>query len=67
MPETEAHARATKKYHAKFDEVKFRVPKGEREAIQAYASSKGESLNQLLCRLVKEAMERDGVRTNSEE
>lgn len=59
MPQTEAQVRASKKYHQKFDEVKMRVPKGERQKFQAHAEAQGESLNAFLYRAVLETMERD--------
>ena len=46
-----------------FDEVKVRVPKGKKKAIQEYATQKGESLNAFINRLIDEAInpkEKDG-------
>ena len=62
MAQTEAQAKATKKYHQKFDEVKMRVLKGEREILQAHAASQGESLTVFLRRAAKETMERDNAK-----
>jgi predicted HicB family RNase H-like nuclease len=59
MPQTEAQARAKKKYHNKFDDIKVRVPKGERQVWQEHAAGQAESLNGFICRAVTEAMERD--------
>jgi len=59
MAQTDAQLRATKKYHDKFDDIKVRVPKGERQVWQDYASSLGESLNGFIRRAVTETMERD--------
>lgn len=59
MPQSDAQSRATKKYHQKFDDVKLRVPKGERELLQAHAESQGESLNAFLRRAAKETIARD--------
>lgn len=59
MPQSEAQARATKKYHAQFDDIKLRVPKGERETLHKHAASQGESLSNFLYRAAKETMERD--------
>ncbi len=61
MAQSEARLRASKKYHEKLDDVKFRVPAGEREIIQAHARQTGESTNAFLYRAVKETMERDKV------
>lgn len=59
MALTEAQIRATKNYHQKLDEMKLRVPKGERKVIQDHAASRSESLNAFLYRSVKETMKRD--------
>lgn len=59
MALTEAQANANKKYHQKFDDIKMRVPKGQREILQNHAQSKGESLNAFLCRAANETMFRD--------
>lgn len=58
MAQTKAQLRAAKKYHNKFDDIKVRVPKGQRQAWQTYAASTGESLNTFICRAVYEAMEK---------
>ena len=42
-----------------YDEIKLRVPKGERECIQAYAESKGESVNAFIYRVICEAMAKE--------
>lgn len=60
MPTSESQLRATKKYlREKLDDVRFRVPKGQREIIQQHAIKQGESVNAFICRAVKETMERD--------
>ena len=59
MAQTEAQARAVKKYHDKFDDIKMRVPKGERQVLQDHAESQGESLNAFLYRAAKETIEHD--------
>ena len=59
MSQTEAQARAVKKYHDKFDDIKVRVPKGERQVWQDHATNQNESLNGFITRAVSEAMERD--------
>lgn len=59
MPLSKARNQANKKYHAKFDDIKLRVPKGERQIFQAHAAFQGESLNSFLYRAAKEAIERD--------
>ena len=59
MAQTGAQLRASKKYHDKFDDIKLRVPKGERQILQDHAASQGESLNNFLRRAAPETMERD--------
>lgn len=59
MAQSEARLRASKKYHEKLDEVKFRVPAGERAVIKAHAQQTGESTNAFIYRAVRETMERD--------
>ena len=45
------------RYNAKaYDDIRLRVPKGEKEKIQAFAEAHGESLNGFLNRLIEEAM-----------
>lgn len=64
MPVSEARRRANDKWlKEKVEEIKFRVPKGEKEIIQAHAAKQGESVNAFLNRAVKEAMERDETKS----
>ena len=57
MPASKAQQKAVSKYmKANYDEIKVRVPKGAKEAIQAYAQSQGESVNGLIWKLLQEAM-----------
>ena len=59
MPLSEAQKRANKKYEAKnYERFQVMVRKGEKAAIQAFAKSKGESMNGFVIRAIKEAMER---------
>lgn len=59
MSQTEAQLKASKKYHDKFDDIKVRVPKGERQVWQEHAAGQNESLNTFITRAVSETMERD--------
>ena len=52
----EATRKAISKYHAKLDEIKVRVPKGERDKYKQYAESKGKSLNALIIELLEQDM-----------
>ena len=54
-----AQRKATDKYLEKFDEMKIRVPTGQKAAVKAHAESMGESLNGFLSRALTETMERD--------
>lgn len=56
---SKAQAEANKKYHNKFDDIKVRVPKGERQVWQDHAATQNESLNGFIMRAVSETMERD--------
>lgn len=60
MPQSEAQLKASKKYHQeKLDEIKFRVPKGNRARIQDHAKAQGESTNSFIYRAINETIERD--------
>ena len=60
MALSEARRRANKKYITeRLDEIKFRVPKGERDLLKQHAEKTGESVNAFIYRAVKETMERD--------
>ena len=43
-----------------YDEIKIRVPKGQKDLIQAHAEAQGESTNGFINRAISETMERDG-------
>lgn len=60
MATSEAQLKASKKYISeKLDEIRLRVPKGEREVLKKHAEMMGESLNGFLCRAAFETMEKD--------
>lgn len=54
-----AQRKATDKYLEKFDEMRVRVPAGEKAKIKAHAEIQGESLNGFIIRAMDETMERD--------
>ena len=57
MAISEARHRANEKWNAKaYDEIKVRVPKGEKEKIQAFAQKNGETVNGFINRLISETM-----------
>lgn len=58
---TEAQARSAKKYLTEtVEDVRIRVPKGQKAVIKAHAESQGESMNQFVIRAIHETMEREG-------
>ena len=62
MAVSEAQKISTIKWQKeKTDEVRFRVPKGERAVIQAHANQQGESTTAFIKRAIKETMERDNA------
>lgn len=63
MPISEARSKANKKYHQKFDDIKIRVPRGERQIWQDFAASKGESLNAFVYRAVNDAIHYNETKT----
>ena len=67
MAATKAQLAASKKYiKEKLDEIKFRVPKGQRAIIKEHADRQGESINSFIYRAVKETMARDQEKPNNE-
>lgn len=56
---SEAQRRATNKYLEKFDEMRVRVPAGQKDTVKAHAEAQGESLNAFINRAINETMERD--------
>lgn len=45
------------KYNAKaYDDIRLRVPKGQKEKIQFFAEANGETVNGFINRLISEAM-----------
>ncbi len=58
-PISEARKRANETYLKTQDEIKIRVPQGQKAEIQAHAEARGESLNGFVKRAIAETMERD--------
>lgn len=59
---TEAQAKAAKKYLSEtVEDVRIRVPKGQKAIIKTHADNQGESMNQFVIRAINEAMERDNT------
>ena len=60
MAVSKAQQQAVSKYmKANYDEVKIRIPKGEKQTIAAHAQSRGESTNAFIYRAINETIERD--------
>ena len=59
---TEAQAKAARKYlKESVEDVRIRVPKGQKSVIKAHAEQQGESMNAFVIRAIHEAMERDNA------
>ncbi len=66
--QTEARRRASAKYLKEtVEDVRIRVPKGQKAVIKAHAESQGESMNAFVVRAIDEAMERDTGKVPAEE
>ena len=51
---------SVKRYNSKLDDIKFRVPKGEREKWKEFAAQNGTSLQQLIIGMMHDAMDAAG-------
>ena len=57
---SKARHKANEKWNAKaYDEIKVRVPKGQKEVIQAAAEQTGESVNTYIKNAIAQRMERE--------
>lgn len=57
---TEAQKRAAEKYlKESVEDVRIRVPKGQKAIIKAHADNQGESMNSFVIRAIDETMDRD--------
>lgn len=60
MTVSKSQQKAVAKYMKNnYDELKVRVPKGDKDRIKSHADSKGESLNGFINRAIKETIDRD--------
>lgn len=58
--QTDARRRASAKYlKESVEDVRIRVPKGQKAIIKDHAEQQGESMNQFVVRAINETMERD--------
>ena len=57
---TDARKRANEKYLKEtVEDIRIRVPKGQKAVIKAHADRQQESMNQFVIRAINETMERD--------
>lgn len=62
--QTDARRRASAKYlKESVEDIRIRVPKGQKEAVKNHAKKQGESMNAFVVRSINETMARD---TNGE-
>ena len=60
MPASKAQQKAVGKYMKEnYDEIKVRVPKGDKEQVQIHAAAQSESVNAFINRAIAQTMERD--------
>ena len=60
MPTTKAQQRAVDKYVKRnYDRIEIKVPKGQKDIVQAHAAARGESVNGFIGRAINEQMSRD--------
>ena len=60
MPASKAQQKAVAKYMKEnYDEIKVRVPKGERAIIKSHAGALGESVNAFINRAIEETLQRE--------
>lgn len=52
-----AQRKATEKYLEKFDEIRIRLPKGQKAVIQGYCESRGKSMNEFVKSAIDQAMD----------
>lgn len=52
----EQRKKANEKYLGQLEDIKVRVPKGQREVYKAFAESRGTSLNKLIIDLLDKEM-----------
>ena len=60
---TEAQAKASAKYlKESVEDIRIRVPKGQKSIIKDHAEKQGESMNQFVIRSITETIKRDSKR-----
>jgi len=66
MPVSDAQKKAAAKYLKKLDEIRIRMPKGQKAIVKAHAEKQHESVNGFINRAIDETMERDNANTDKE-
>jgi len=67
MSQTPSQLEASRKYHKeKLEEIKFRVPKGQKARILDHAKSRGESTNAFIYRAINETIERETTHSSED-
>lgn len=67
MAISKAQQAAVNRYmKANYDRINLTVPKGQKEAIQAHAAARGESVNAFIGRAIQETMNRDKATTEAQ-
>ena len=57
MPASKAQQKAVARYMAaNYDELKIRLPKGERDRVKAFAATQGQSVNAMIYELLRREM-----------
>jgi predicted HicB family RNase H-like nuclease len=58
--QTDARRRASAKYlKESVEDIRIRVPKGDKDKIKAHAKQQGESMNRFIIRSINETMKKD--------
>ena len=58
--QTDARRRASAKYlKESVEDIRIRVPKGQKNIIKSHAESQGESMNAFVVRAINDTMQRD--------
>lgn len=61
--QTDARRKASAKYlKESVEDIRVRVPKGDKAKVQEHAASMGESTNAFVVRAINETMERDNTK-----
>lgn len=61
---SKAQQKAVQKYvKNNYDRVVLTLPKGRRESIKEYATSRNESMNGFIIRAINEALDRDNLKS----